>query len=157
MFYIKYFLSILKRSESVTPTDMKTISMINSLYLLNSNDWTDLLTELIKFYTFLSKNQSTQRIAEEFLSSLKENSNPNSIQEECIVCQSQIPILEVGSGTCINGHDWTRCSQCFKCIQSFSYRECIGCNAKACITDSIKLNHCMICGCRFRLVGIGFS
>lgn len=110
---------------------------------MNANDWTNLLSELEKFYTLLSKNSSTQRIGQDLLFSLKEKSSLNV--EECIVCQSNIPVVEIGSGTCINGHDWTRCSNCFKCIQSFSYRECIGCNAKACITDSIKLKFCMIC------------
>lgn len=156
IYYIKYLLLTLKKLDYFSPSDLETISLINSLYLLKSNEWTELLTDLIKFYTSLYQNNQTKTKAEDLLLSLKVGNHSIMHKEECIVCSSNIPTACMTNGTCFNGHEWNRCSFCFKCIQSFSYRECMGCNAKACNSDQINLDLCMICGSKFRLVGVGF-
>jgi hypothetical protein len=124
--------------------------------MVHSNDWTDLLTDLIKFHTFLSKTDYANE-AEILLLSLKENDESTLHKEQCIICKSSITATSFLNGACTNGHEWNRCSACFKCIQSFSYRECMGCNAKVCNNDPILLDHCMICGCKFLLVGVEFD
>ena len=129
---------------------------MHSLFLLKSYDSTDLLLHFSKFYTFLSKTEHIKE-AEILLSSLKESDKSASHKEICIVCDSSITATSVLNDACSNGHEWSRCSACFECIQSFSYRECMGCNSKVCMKNSNGLDDCMICGCKFRLVGLEFS
>jgi hypothetical protein len=155
IYHIKCHLNILQKSGNVSVSNVQSVALIHSLFLVNSYESADLHVHFSKFYAFLSKTEHKQE-AEILLSSLNESDKSSLHKERCIVCDSSITATSFLNDSCSNGHEWSRCSTCFECIQSFSYLECMGCNAKVCMKNANRLDDCMICGCKFRLVGLEF-
>ena len=144
---MKYLLSVFHKKESLSSSDTNTLFLVKSLF--NTQNWQG----------FIKENSEHRKIIDDVhLSFQSFQLNQSYLNpENCAVCELPVLISEFRNGICPNGHSWHRCSQCFNCIFSFSYLECIGCHAKACNEDSYGPLFCLICGCKFRRIGVAFS
>jgi len=59
------------------------------------------------------------------------------LNERCPACNAEVPLQDVTSAVCSNGHAWARCSITSFILATPMVRTCIGCSRKAFLPSSI--------------------
>ncbi|KAH8828109.1 putative zinc-finger of transcription factor IIIC complex-domain-containing protein, partial [Flagelloscypha sp. PMI_526] len=57
--------------------------------------------------------------------------NSDSLKETCPACHGEVPFAHLSEATCVNGHQWRRCSITTFILCTSHLRTCIGCSRKA--------------------------
>ncbi|KAF9479133.1 hypothetical protein BDN70DRAFT_709576 [Pholiota conissans] len=62
----------------------------------------------------------------------------NTLNESCPACRVEVPLQDITTAVCTNGHSWARCSVTTFILSTPWVRTCVGCSRKAFLPPSAK-------------------